>query len=164
VVVSLTNTAIEAGWATFLGWFATRSTLRCRVSFVRSFRGRGLRAIDNLLFAAATDRTDLLGELLRQGADVNTRFANNWIALHAAAVSGRPRATELLLARDANPSVIEDRFGGSMKNNVAPARRTAHSSSSTWTRSCPDTWPRSAPRRRPGTTGAAPERGTRLAN
>ncbi|HTU57722.1 MAG TPA: ankyrin repeat domain-containing protein [Polyangiales bacterium] len=74
--------------------------------------------IDNLLFAAATDRTDLLEGLLAQGADVDTRFTDNWTALHAAAVSGRVRATELLLARGADASVIEERFDGTAAGNA----------------------------------------------
>jgi ankyrin repeat protein len=74
--------------------------------------------IDNLLFAAATDRTDVLEALLSQGADVNTCFADNWTALHAAAVNGRARATELLLARGADSSVVEGRFGGTAAGNA----------------------------------------------
>ena len=74
--------------------------------------------IDNLLFAAATDRTDVLEALLAQGTDVNTRFAYNWTALHSAAVSGRVRATELLLAHGADPTVIEDRFQGTPAGNA----------------------------------------------
>lgn len=60
--------------------------------------------IDNLLFAAAVGRIDVLETLLSQGTDINTRYfrAGN-TALHAAAALGQEKAVAFLLAHGADP-------------------------------------------------------------
>jgi ankyrin repeat protein len=70
----------------------------------------GLR-MDNLLFAAAANRVDVLQDLLAGGAEVNARFWAGYTALHAAAVMGHLEAVELLLARGADPSLREEKYG-----------------------------------------------------
>ncbi len=70
----------------------------------------GLR-LDNLLFAGAVNRVDVLEELLARGADVNTRYWAGYTALHAAAVMGHEEAVELLLSRGANPALREEKYG-----------------------------------------------------
>jgi ankyrin repeat protein len=66
--------------------------------------------VDDLLRAAGTGRTDVLGALLAAGADPDTRFAHGWTALHAAASTGRRPVAELLLARGASTHVREERW------------------------------------------------------
>jgi ankyrin repeat protein len=64
--------------------------------------------IDNLFVAAGVDRLDVIGQLLSQGVDVNTRFREGGYstALHAAASMGHERAASLLLERGADPTAI----------------------------------------------------------
>jgi ankyrin repeat protein len=60
--------------------------------------------VDNLLFAAALNRLDLLDALLARGVDVDTRHAEGNTALHAAAVMGHKEAVAFLLERGADPT------------------------------------------------------------
>jgi ankyrin repeat protein len=66
-------------------------------------------AIDNLVFAAALNRVDILDDLLSRGIDVNTRMAGQ-TALHAAAVMGHKEAVTLLLDRRVDPTLPDTRW------------------------------------------------------
>jgi glutaminase len=70
----------------------------------------GLR-FDNLLFAAAANRVDVLEQLLARGMEVNTRHWAGYTALHAAAVMGHESAVAFLLARGADPTLREQKYG-----------------------------------------------------
>jgi ankyrin repeat protein len=74
--------------------------------------------VDNLLVAAAADRCDVVETLLAAGADIHTRFADAWTALHAAAANGRDQAAMLLLERGADPTLREERYGGVPAGNA----------------------------------------------
>jgi ankyrin repeat protein len=74
--------------------------------------------VADLLVAAAAERVDQIASLLAAGADVNTRFGDGWTALHAAAVTGRVRAVELLLLHGADSSLREERFDGTAAGNA----------------------------------------------
>jgi ankyrin repeat protein len=64
--------------------------------------------IDNLLYAAALDRVDLLQDLLARGANVDERHWAGNTALHAAALMGHARAVTFLLDRGADPTLRDD--------------------------------------------------------
>jgi ankyrin repeat protein len=65
----------------------------------------------NLLIAAALDRLDLVEQLLAT-TDINTRFADGYTALHAAAGMGHARMVEYLLAHGADRTLVDTRWGG----------------------------------------------------
>jgi ankyrin repeat protein len=71
---------------------------------------------DDLLFAAAANRLDLLDRMLARGEDVNRRFqrayTGNFTALHAAAIMGHEEAVTFLLARGADATVRDASWGG----------------------------------------------------
>jgi ankyrin repeat protein len=68
--------------------------------------------LDDLLFAAAANRVDLLAELLARGADVNHRHRGGLTALHAAALAGHTQAVTFLLAHGADATARDDRWHG----------------------------------------------------
>jgi ankyrin repeat protein len=66
--------------------------------------------LDNLLYAAAVDRVDVLDQLLRAGFDVNTRYRIGLTALHAAAYTGHARAVRFLLEHGADATIRETHY------------------------------------------------------
>jgi ankyrin repeat protein len=65
-----------------------------------------------LLVAAALDRVDVIEQQLAAGIDVNTRFADGYTALHAAAGMGHRAAVTTLLAHGGDRGLLDTRWGG----------------------------------------------------
>lgn len=76
--------------------------------------------LDNLLFAAAVGRLDVLEDLLSQGIDINTRYFRGATALHAAAALGQEQAVAFLLARGADPTLRDTYY------NATPAAKARY--------------------------------------
>jgi ankyrin repeat protein len=66
----------------------------------------------NLLIAASLDRLDVVESELAAGVDVNTRFADGYTALHAAASMGHERMVRFLLEHGADATAEDTRWGG----------------------------------------------------
>src|SRR5262249_27067362 len=77
--------------------------------------------VDNLFYAAALNRLDLMEEFLSRGMDVNTRHWDGNTALHAAALMGHKEAVTFLLKRGADPAIRDIRW----KANAAGKARYA---------------------------------------
>ena len=73
---------------------------------VQALVDAGMRV--TLLVAAALGRIDLVDEAV----DVNTRFADGYTALHAAAGMGHAEMVSYLLARGADTTAVDTRWGG----------------------------------------------------
>jgi ankyrin repeat protein len=80
--------------------------------------------IDNLLYAAALNRLDLLEEFLSRGIDVNTRHWDGNTALHAAALMGHKEAVAFLLERGADPTIRDTHWKANAAEKARYAKHT----------------------------------------
>jgi ankyrin repeat protein len=79
--------------------------------------------IDSLFTAAGLDRATELARLLAAGAELDARFHDGSTALHAAAIMGCAGAAGYLLARGADPTLRDRRWGNTP---AAAARHFGH--------------------------------------